>query len=461
MELHEYPRPLDDTGIGIHWSPSYATTVGLNQIRDFWLPEMKALGVKWVEIFNHDGALDFAELLLAEGIMPIVRLYQPTPNPSQFGVSEIVHLEAYIRSGVRYFEFNHEPDVDTSWKGGRLPANAIDLVVENCIANLEMILERGGMPAIPALSSGCDWDLVGKIVAAGHKDLLDGPVWQAVHNYAHNRPLDYPNDSGNQEGAPYSQRFYDALLHEQWGEDAWQGRTLEIINRLRFEQHKPGAAIQADHACWLAYERYNSRHQRHLGRNIPILSTECGYLVGEASDPRYPATTPHLHMAQTLESCRIMMGTSQRFTPAPDYYFCTAFWLLANDRLGSKSNWWEGHAWYSDRWAGGSLPLVQALHDEPKSARLWQNGAPVGGLAIVRGTVAHATAETEVVLFQHHEEIARTPLDSNSCYTFTALTPGPYTIQLAESELTQETGHSRTHPDRQRAGVAYRCQTRW
>ena len=123
-----------------------------------------------------------------------------------------------------------------------------------------------------------------------------------------------------------------------------------------------------------------------LGRSLPILSTECGYLVGEDTDPRYPATTPDLHMAQTLEACRVMMGTSQRFKPAPDYYFCTAFWLLANQQLGSSSTWWESNAWYSERWPNGVLPVVRALQAEPKVARPEDVEVPtswfLGGLVI-------------------------------------------------------------------------------
>src|SRR5690606_19317696 len=110
MELHEYPRPANDTGIGVHWSAGFASAIGIGKIRDIWIPEMKAMGVKWVKIFNHDGAIDFAELLLSEGFMPIVRIYRPSPNPSTLDIREIVHLDAFIRAGVHYFEFNHEPD---------------------------------------------------------------------------------------------------------------------------------------------------------------------------------------------------------------------------------------------------------------------------------------------------------------------------------------------------------------
>ncbi|RIK41088.1 MAG: hypothetical protein DCC55_13065 [Chloroflexi bacterium] len=436
MELHEYPRPANDTGIGVHWCPGYATAVGMNRIREFWLPELKAMGVKWVKIFNHDGALDFAELLLAEGLMPVVRIYRPTPNPSRLGVKEVVQIDAFLRSGVRYFEFNSEPDQDSEWRGGRVPANGIDLVVENTIANLEIILERGGMPGIPAVSNGSRWDLVGKIVAHGRKDLFNGPIWQAVHNFSRNRPLDYPYDIGNQEGAAYTYRFYQVVLNENWGDNAWRGRTLEDVNRLRRDRCAPGATTTDDPACWLAYEYFDARNRNHLGRSLPILSTECGYLIGEDVDPRYPATTPDLHMAQTLEACRIMMGTSQRFKAAPDYFFCTAFWLVANAQLGSTSPWWENHAWYSERWPGGALPIVWALKAEPKVARRPQ-AVEQGELVTLLGTVAHAGDNRIVVVERNGVERARVELDAQSRYRVPGLLPGNYLVRLQGTETAQ------------------------
>ncbi len=437
MELHEYPRPANDTGIGIHWTVGFASAIGIGKIRDFWIPEMKAMGIKWVKIFNHDGAIDFAELLLAEGFMPIVRIFRPSPNPSTLDVREIVHLDAFVRAGVRYFEFNNEPDQDSEWKGGRVPANGPDLVVENTIANLETILERGGMPGVPAVSNGCRWDLVGRIVARGRKDLFNGPVWQAAHNYARNRPLDYPYDIGNQEGAAFTQRFYQAIASEDWGEDAWRGRSLAAVNRLRLDRCNPGTTIVDDSACWLGYEYLDAFNRRHLGRSIPILSTECGYLVGEDVDPRYPATTPDLHMAQTLEACRVMMGTSARFQQAPDYYFCSAFWLIGNAVLGSSSTWWEHHAWYSDKWSSGMLPIVRALKAEPKVVRHWQGNAPVGSRATLHGTVLHAGDRRTLVLEKGGAEVARTTLDANSRYAMPDLLPGNYTLRVEGTAVEQ------------------------
>jgi hypothetical protein len=435
MELNEYPRPANDTGIGVHWVVGYATAIGISRIREYWIPELKSMGVKWVKVFNHDGALDFCELLLAEGIMPVVRIYRPSPNPGRLGVKELVLIDALIRTGVRYFEFNNEPDVDAEWKGGRVPVNGIELTVESTIANSEIILERGGMPAIPALANGSRWDLVGRIVAAGRRDLFDGPVWQAVHNFSRNRPLDYPYDIGNQEGAAFTERFYRVLAEESWGEDAWRGRSAAEVNRLRYDRRSPGASVMDDHACFLAYEYYDALNRKHLGRSLPILSTECGYLVGEDTDPRYPATTPDLHMAQTLEACRVMMGTSQRFKAAPDYYFCTAFWLLANQQLGSSSTWWESNAWYSERWANGVLPVVRALQAEPKGARVAQT--PPIPTVVLRGVVANAGEQAVLELERDGRLAARTRLDAAGQFALPDLEVGRYLLRVEGTPLEQ------------------------
>lgn len=441
MELHEYPRPANDTGIGIHWAPGYAAAVGMAKLREVWIPELRALGVKWVKIYNHDGALDFAELLLAEGIMPIVRLYRPTPNPGRLSLREIVFVDSFVRVGVRYFEFNNEPDRDSEWKGGRVPSNGLELVAEDSIVNMEAILERGGMPGVPALSVGSTWDLVGKIVALGRKDLFDGPVWQAVHNYARNRPIDYPFDIGNQEGAAFTERFYRTVADEAWEENAWRGRSLAEVNRLRMDRCAPGLTLREDHAGWLAWQHFDALNRHHLGRSLPILATESGYVVGDDSDARYPAATPNLHMAQTLELCRTLMGTSTRFPAAPDFLFCAAFSVIANQQLGGSSAWWEKFAWYSNRWPGGSLPIVRALRAEPKAARKWQGAAGGAPLLTLRGAVlnrrAGAPERPALILERDGIQMASTLVDPNNRYLLNELGPGNYTLRVEGYDIRQ------------------------
>ncbi len=452
MELHEYPRPANDTGIGVHWAAGNPSAVGLGQIRDFWIPEMKSLGIKWVKLFTHDGAQAVADLLLTEGFMPVVRIYRPHPNPGRLSVRDLVAIDALIHTGVRYIEFNNEPENDTEWKGGRVPANGIDIIVEDAIADMEAILERGGMPAIPAVSGGSRWDIVGKIIEKGRRDLLDGPIWQAIHNYAHNRPLDYPYDIGNQEGSPYTERFFATIASERpAGEqavfDPWHGRSLQAINQLRREYVNPGATVMDDPDCWLAYEFFAQRNRHHLGRSIPILSTEGGYVVGDNRDPRYPATTPDLHMAQTLEACRIMMGSSKRFKAAPDLYFCTMFSVLANGQLGSLSEWWENRAWYSNRWRGNSLPIVRALRAEPKVLRQWQNSERSGTLITLSGTVLHVADQRTIVLERKGEERARVELDAGNRYRFPDLDPGTYTVRVEGTPFVEAVTLSAERPE--------------
>ena len=368
MDLRDYPRPLNDTGIGVHWSAGYPAPNGLGAVRDTWLPELLALGVKWVKIARGDGGTAIDELLLDNGIMPIVRLYRPQPNPGTLDKNQVRQLKEHVAAGVRYFEFNNEPDLGHEWANNALPPNGPEIVARNAIQDMETILAAGGYPGIPAVAVGCRWDLVGEICRQGRRDLFGEEVWQAVHNYSLNHPLDYPYDAGNQQGAPYTTEYYKEVAARQGSVNAWRGRSLEQVNAERRDHCNPGATAYTDASCWRAYERFDQLIRAQIGRSLPILGTEDGPIVGEHFDPRYPATTPDLHSAQVLEACRSLMNTSKRYERAPDWFFCSAFWLLGNYTLGHYAPQWEGAAWYSHQWPGGQLPAIAALKAEPKAA---------------------------------------------------------------------------------------------
>ncbi len=448
MDLRDYPRPKGDTGIGVHWNAGFPAAVGLGQIRDFWLPEIIAMGVKWVKISRHDGGMDFVELLLKNDIMPIVRLYRPQPNPGVLDAAMLKYVSDYVAAGVRYFEFNNEPDLGGEWQNSHIPPDAPTIVARNAIVDMEAILQRSGYPGVPALLPGSKWDLVGEICNLGRRDLFAEPVWQAVHNYALNHPLDYPYDVGNQEGAPYTAEFYSLLAREQWSGSAWLDYTLERVNEQRARDKNPGATAFDDPSCWRAYERYDTLIRNQIGRSLPILSTENGYIVGERPDPRYPATTPDLHAAQTLEACRIMMGTSARFNHAPDYYFCTAFWLLANYNLGHWAPEWEGQAWYSGRWPNGRLPVVDVLKAEPKQARQWRGETGVAGR--VTGSVRGGTGLTvQLAPMEGASPLGwprTTRVDTDGRYGFSDVPLGRYRVTVVEADKSQEVTLVRERP---------------
>jgi hypothetical protein len=443
MDLYDYPRPKGDTGIGLHWSASYPAVVGIGRVREFWLPEIQAMGVKWVKLAQHDGGLELSDLLLKNDIMPVVRLYRFQPNPGTLDDKMLRVVKDYAAAGVRYFEFNNEPDMSVEWQGGLVPPDAVEVVARNAIIDMEAILAAGGYPGIPALTVGGKWDLVGEICRQGRRDLFAEPVWQAIHNYSINHPLDYPYDAGNQSGAPYTQGFYDRLAAERWEGNAWGSWNLERVNAERRDHANPGATAFDDPSCWRGYERYDRLIRDQIGRSLPILATENGYIVDERPDPRYPNTTPQLHAAQTLEACRVMMGTSSRFDHAPDYYLCSAFWLLGNYSLGSWTSDWEGQAWYSGRWPGGHLPIVEVLKAEPKQPRPWRgdvglagrvSGAVRGGAGLAVQLVrADGWSVAAQVGTDEHYEIKDVPLDS-------------YRVVVISADRSQEVTLTRERP---------------
>jgi len=433
MELHEYPRPKGDTGIGVHWSGGSVGAVGIGELRDVWLPRLLQMGVKWVKIL-HDGGVEFAQMLLENDIMPIVRLYRHAPNSTDpaKGVltqREIDYLDRYVAVGVRYFEFNNEPSLPHEWEEGYVPPNAIEIVARNAIRDMRTILDHGGYPAVPATAIGVRWDLIGEIIKQGGRSLFDEPVWLAVHNYDINHPLDYPYDDVNQKGTLLTREEYDRL-----GRASWEGnhgfRSFEYVNEQRRIGMNPGDTIMDDASCWLAYERLAQLCYQHLGRYLPILATENGPIVGEDDDPRYPTTTPERHRDKVLEMCRIMMGTSERFDPAPDYFFCTAFWLMGNAML-RVSGPWEKAAWYSTRWEGHKLPVVDALMALPKRAR------PLVSPTTARISGRARGGANALIMLTGEGETFSAQADAEGRFTFHGVQPGRYLLTVANCDARQ------------------------
>ena len=218
MRVEDFPRPSNDNRRGIHWSASVYHPVGSTV--DFWIAELKAMGIKWVKLLDDggDSSLELCKRLLAAEIMPIVRIFRATPNPGVIGSREVDTIKRLVAEGVRYFETNNEPDLSAEWKDGYVPPDWMNIVVDNFIIDADTVIGLGGLPALPALSIGTKANLLELVVQKGRADLFSNGAWVAVHNYTLNHPLDYPYDPVNQAGAPVSQEEYDRL-----GSWAWDG----------------------------------------------------------------------------------------------------------------------------------------------------------------------------------------------------------------------------------------------
>ncbi len=446
MRLQDYPRPPQDNGIGMHWSGGNAGLVGAGELRSRWIPELQRLGVKWVK-FLHDGGLEFAQLLLDAGMMPVVRVYRPRPNSldldkSTLSRKEIGSLKDYVSIGVKYFEFNNEPDVGSEWEGSAAPPNALDSAARAALVDMEKVLAAGGYPAVPAMAVGNQWDFIGRMIRLAGRSLFDEPVWIAVHNYDINHPLDYPYDAVNQEGEEITRTEYDRLGMAAWQGRNWRLRSRDFVNQQRRKGVNSGHSVHDDPSCFRVYERLAALCHQHLGRYLPMLSTENGPIVGEDDDPRYPTTTPALQAEKVAEIARIMMGVSERYPAAPPYYFCTAFWLMGNAVLRGVG--WETHAWYSPTWPGGRLPAVEALAAVPKIPRLPATDADNGDRSSLPPVAVHSIIAGIMYDHPQHRVILRatgsaaeTMTDDSGAYRFEELPAGTYRLSVPGTQIVR------------------------
>lgn len=376
MELHQFPRPPQDNGRGVHWSLSVYEWGKRNW--EFWREQLLAMKIKWVKIMDDGGGsgLRLARQLIDMEIMPVVRFYRPRQNPGNIGQRGRETVRRYVQAGAVYFETNNEPDLDLEWRGPK-PPNWLDLVVDHFIIDADIILEEGGYPAVPAFGVGTQQDPFAKIVERGRRDILDGGAWAAVHNYCLGRPLEYPNDPVNLEGVPITQEEWEAA----GGMWAWE-MGVDAVNEARRRLANPNASIMTDSTCFRAFEYVNHLVVQAVGHSIPIMMTEGGYNVGQRAgttfgdDPRYPKPTPLTASLMNLEMFRYMQGDREILgQKVPDYFFAAMPWLIAAYRIGVYAPPAENQGpWFThqfDRQFGlrGELPIVQMLKDLPTRVR--------------------------------------------------------------------------------------------
>jgi hypothetical protein len=380
MELHEFPRPPQDNGRGVHWSLSVYEWGKRDW--SFWAEQLQAMKIKWVKVMDDGGgsALPLVRRLVDLEVMPVVRLYWEEQNPGNIGQRGRETVRRFVQAGAVYFETNNEPDLALEWKDRHRPSNWLDIVVDNFIIDADIILGEGGYPAVPAFGVGTLRDPFSTVVERGRRDILDGGAWAAIHNYCLARPLEYPNDPVNMHGEPISEEEW----HAAGGRWAWE-IGWEEVNRAREAAANPNADIMTDATCFRGFEQLNDYIVHALGHPIPIMMTEGGYNVAQRAgttagdDPRYPKPTPQAASEMNLKMFQYMQGDREILgKQVPEYFFAVMPWLIAAQRIGvlappaENQGPWFTHK-YDQEWGlTGELPLVQMLKDLP--LRLRQDG---------------------------------------------------------------------------------------
>lgn len=189
-----FPVPAGNNGWGMHWLPTVSQEPA---VVDRFVGEMVRMNIKWVVFLNDGtniGSNDYlVDQLVANGIMPVMRLYRSGVLPYDGNLGEMVRH--YRARGVYYFQLYNEPNVNLENTQGFANPNQYALT---WAAAAREVIANGGLPGIAALSPGGQYDhfdfldrTLRALLYNGDGDLLNH-TWLSVHNYHGTRALDDP-----------------------------------------------------------------------------------------------------------------------------------------------------------------------------------------------------------------------------------------------------------------------------
>lgn len=366
--MNHFPRPAGDNGRGIVWS-TQSFHDRIHPSVEYWIEHLQALQIKWVKLLDNGrgSGLPLSRKLLAAGIFPIVGIHNERLNPRRLSTAELATVHRYVDSGVHYFESNSEPDRADTWLHGQPPTNWAERVIDAFIADGEAILQRGGLPALPALYNATAANLPALVANRGRTDLFERGAWVALHNSSLNRPWNYPNDPVAQFGAELSEADYRAAggANSAW---TWNNHSLAEVNALRQERRQPGLTALDDPACFNGYLAAGEQLRAAFGFDVPVISTAAGVCVGDDTDVRYPRVTPAAQREQQLALVQHLQHD------APSWYFALCATQLAGRPLGDWEAASQERAWFTSVWdvpfgLHGQLPVIDALRATPATAR--------------------------------------------------------------------------------------------
>jgi hypothetical protein len=328
------------------------------------------MNIKWVKLLNngttgrdYDHTIDE---LVSRGIMPILRIYQRCNTPYDSHQLEAL-VRHYVAKGVYYYDLYNEPNLPGESGGWCQPGGEPqpEYLAQVWADAARVIYQAGGYPGLPSFFApsqkieGWQEDFFYRFFDAlreGGNEAVLYFSWASIHNYTLNHPPTYPYDEVNLTGRPLT------------GEEIARYRLSETqvarINHARATAREPGGYFLGDNlyddtSNFLHFIAYRDQFYDLFGFEIPTISTEGGATRGSGEDPRYPVVDGQTVAEWTL------WAADYTLDDAPDYYFATTTWLLAQHALDFDDDTWEVNAWYHDR-EGDQEPVVEALKHRPR-----------------------------------------------------------------------------------------------
>jgi hypothetical protein len=218
-----FPTPRGNNGWGMHWIPTVSQERG---VVDRFVAEAVRMHVKWVVFLNEGGNIGdndyLVDRLVANGIMPVMRLYQSTISPYGGDVGRMV--AHYRAKGVYYYQIYNEPNVNVENGQGFASPNQYAVA---WAATARQVMSNGGLPGFGAFSPGGEYN---------HYEFLDRTL----------RALKFNGDAH--------------LLNHAW---------LSVHNYHGLRRYD-------DPDGFLLFRKYDEIVRSHLGRSLPMIGTEGG-----------------------------------------------------------------------------------------------------------------------------------------------------------------------------------------
>ncbi|MBI5291083.1 MAG: hypothetical protein HY872_04300 [Chloroflexi bacterium] len=321
---------------------------------DFWIGELKGMGIKWYKQCDNGGA-DYGDntcfrwvlSLRDAGITPVVRYQNPRMFPNRLESSFWDKMNAYVKEGIKWAEMGNEPNLPWEWQVSESfvnwnNADCIRAICEVWLADAEEALRRGARPAWypfaptdwqggthgtvsgPKFQELC-WKYIGTHARDRARAIFKNGGWMAVHVAVYEFPLDHdPFKHGVGGGAPW-----DMCL-----------RGYEIP--VRYIQNNIGLTGGVD---------------------FPIMSTESGVFTPESHSMEGHQRLPNdqAHADLTLKMFDWLETNSPLQAMMP--------WCIAvNSAIGHAPPEYANDGWYVDR-GGLTARTVVAKLKQTKQQR--------------------------------------------------------------------------------------------
>ncbi len=311
----------------------------------------------WIKLVTGGNEyLNDIPLLNANGVTPIIRLYEPKFGASQVTADQVAMTTQYIQAGARWFEFYNEPNLRLEWPDTVQPdysnvATVIAPLMDHWLQWAEFIIELGGYPAFPALSETVgnfedvtSWiNATMRYLAATWYDrfraVANNGLWVATHPYFYNhfyqeanRPASArpPEAEDGTQGGWHFEYPYDPITQADDPGRSVLGTTGRSPNGDPIGLTGMGTAFM---------QRFG---ELFGGGVVPVVGTEGGITPVPTresvtqTDARFPPFTWTSHAEATL-ACFNWMATQ-----APPWMFGLTLWK-ENDYWADAPNTGESN----------------------------------------------------------------------------------------------------------------------